>query len=481
MRGRATTAGRGRSAAYGRTRKPGAGPPATRARLRCTGAGPNAEDSVVTRVQMTIRDGGMTALARIAPGEPVADGARAALAAAGIVHGVDARAVERLAALLADPQGKGEVVVATGTPPEPGQDGRLVPWRQAHFGIGTAHADGHVDYFERGFLQPIAAGQEIATIEAPSPGTAGRDVCGRVVPPRPGRPHRERFGAGVRVAGDTAFAAIGGVLVQDAERIDVTPLFVHQGDVDLDHGNLRSEGSLQVRGSVHDGFTVAATGDVEIAGSVFAATVTAGNAIRIAEGALGGADVRAGSHVTCRHATSARIAATGTVEIRDQATWCTIRAERILVRGGRGVVFGGTLRARQQIVVERAGTAQGARTRLSAGDLGEEGAEAVRQATDAAKVGRSAQRAMRDSGRIGPGKAARLSQRADDAVLAATLRQRAALREILQNASIEIVAAIEPGVVLEFGPHRIEFPTTRPGGRFRFAADRNAIVEETLT
>lgn len=436
----------------------------------------------VTRVRISIRDGGLCATASVSPGErATADDARAAVVAAGVTHGVDGAAVARLATMLADPTAHGDVAVATGTAPQHGADGRVEVNCASHFAIGTHHPDGHIDYFERDFLQPIAAEQEIATIVAPEPGIAGRDVRGQPIAAKPGKPHRMRFGPGVRLKADTVTAAIGGVLVQDPGSLDVTPLFVHGGDVDLDHGNLRSEGSLQVRGSVQDGFTVSASGDVEISGSVFAASVTAGGALRIGEGALGGARVQSGSHLTCHHATSAQLQAVGVVDVGDQATWCKITAERIQVARGRGSAFGGVLRARQEIVVGQAGTAQGSRTLLSVGDLGDEVVEQARRSSEADKLGRVAQRAGREPGRLGRGKATRMALRADDDARGGELRQRMAQRELLRTATIEVLHTIQPGVTLQFGSHRLEFPEPRPGGRFRFDSQSDTIVEERRT
>jgi len=405
---------------------------------------------------------------------------RCELLAAGVVSGVDDGALQQFVQRLADPGYAGAMVVARGTPAVPGDDGRVECRFDPRLIPGERQEDGHIDYRERGRLQPIAADQTIGHVVPPTPGTAGCDVRGHRLDPRAGRAHDVRFGSGVRVADGSIVAARGGVLLRDARQLDVVPLFRHAGDVDYRSGNLHTEGSLEIRGDVCEGFAATASGDVAVGGTVQGGTVTAGGSVQVSLGVIGsGATIRAGAAIGCRHATSARLLAGAAVDIADHLTRCTVLAERIHLQRGRGAAVGGELRARQAIRVVDAGVADGAPTLLAVADLTSEQAELVRRTGPDARIGRAAVRAQRDNGRA-DGKARRNAQKGTDVLRDEKLRLLQRQRELLRSASIEITGTAHAGVRLRFGTstRQLDEPHTRV--RFHWDPDQNDIHEEPL-
>jgi uncharacterized protein (DUF342 family) len=426
---------------------------------------------------VTIRPDGLAAEAKVAAGPPMkAADLQAAIAEAKVVHGLDAAAIAQFAERIADPIFSGSVQIATGAAAVDGQPGRLEGEFQAAKVAGTKQGDGHIDFHERELLHPAVENQEVARIIAPIPGTPGHDVRGRVLPPRPGRPHTQRFGQGVKVDGERVIAARSGVIVCTDRLFDVLPLHLHKGDVDLASGNLHTPGSLLVQGDVHEGFAATADGDVRITGAVLDGKVSAKGSAQIDHGVMGaGCDVQAGADLHCRHATSARLQAGGSIEIGDQATHCRMFAGKILARRGRGTVFGGELHARDLIEVRVAGTPTGAATLLAVADLVDQQTELARLIAEAARLERIAARGPRGA----PGTASdqHLANRAADAVLQERQRLAGLQRELLKKARIVVADTVHPGVVLQFGATVLRVTMPTPAASFHFDPETNTIVQ----
>ncbi len=399
---------------------------------------------------------------------------------AGVRSGVDEDAVEGMVQRLADPGFDGAMVVARCTAAVPGEDGRLECDLDTHLVPGREHDDGRIDFHERGRLQPVAAAQIVGRVVAPTAGTAGQDVRGRRLEPRAGRPHAVRLGSGVRLDGDTVVAGRGGVLLHDERQLDVVPLYSHGGDVDYRSGNLHTEGSLEIRGDVREGFRATASGDVTVGGTVQGGTVEAGGSVQVAAGVLGnGSHILAGAAITCRHATSARLLAGTEVDIGDHLTQCKVTGERILLQRGRGAAVGGELRARQAIRLVTAGADGGAPTLLAVADLTSEQADLVRRTNPGARLERTAVRSQRDDGRAS-GKARRAAHRSTDAARDEKLRLLQQQRELLLSASIEVAGTAHAGVQLRFGTVTRQLDAARTRIRFHWDPQHNDIHEEPM-
>lgn len=436
---------------------------------------------VVGRLRIVVAADGLSAEVHAGKGAPCTEAElRTELTQAGVVHGLDAAAIAQLANALVPSDWSGHAVVARGTAPTPGRDGHLAVLGPPGLRPGQQFADGHIDYRERQCLLPVETDTQVATIMAPDEGVPGRSVQGRVLAAKPGVPLRVRVGPGLRQDGARLFALRGGALVLVPPLVDVVPFYVHAGDVDYKSGNLHSEGAIEVRGDVRQGFTVAATGDVRITGAVLDATLTAGGKAIVDQGVMGQhAAVTAGTDLYCRHATGAVLRAPGTITFGDQASHCRLHAGRIVATSGRGTVFGGELRAEDAIVVRTAGTAIGSPTTLVVGDVTADEAELVRQAIGELKLAdRAAQRGRNEPGR--GAKVARDVVRATNPAQQARLRLRMLQRERLRTAVVEIQDTLHAGVRIHFGERTFASDVPRHHLRLRWDEPNDRIVEENL-
>ncbi|MCA8965289.1 MAG: DUF342 domain-containing protein [Planctomycetes bacterium] len=436
----------------------------------------------MTRLVVNIAADGLSAAVKVSAG-PAATRAEldAELRRAGVVHGLDQAALQALTELLRDPAQTGEHIVARGDAPQHGADGRLDPAFTLGQIVGEVCKDGHVDFHERRLLQPIADGEHIASVHAPTAGTPGTDVRGRTLPAKPGVAARFRLGPGARLTDTNIVATRGGVILADDKSVDVVPLYQHRGDVDLESGNLHSEGSLEIAGDVCDGFAATASGDVLVHGLVQSASVTAQGSVHVDQGVLGAeSQVTAGVDLSCRHATAAQLQAGGTILVRDQLAHCRARAERILLVEGRGQAFGGELRARVSIEVSAAGTKEGAATLLAIADLLDERAGLAQLTSEAARATRVATRGDNAGGRISKGKGTRLAVRAEDRSETERLRLIARQRELLANASVVIRDVAHVGVRIQLGDLVRHIDAPRHAVRYRYDRDQHQILEEYL-
>lgn len=405
---------------------------------------------------------------------------RTALTDAGVSFGIEEAALHQLATAAAAADWSGSAVVARGEPARNGRDGFLAIVDPPGLRPGTTHQDGTIDFRERRYLLPVAADTAIATVMPPEPGRNGTTVGGRVLPAKAGAPLRLRPGPGVRLERDRLIAVRGGVLSLAPPMVDVVPLFVQGGDVDYRVGNLHTEGSVEVRGDVQQGFAVVATHDVHVVGAVLDATITAGARALVDQGVLGEhARVTAAGDLYCRHATAATLHASGMVTFGDGASHCRALGEQIVAATGRGAVFGGELRARGSIVVRTAGTGQGARTLLAVGDVSDLEAAAVREALADQKLSdRARQRGRQDGGRSV--KATRTAVRLGDPAQQAKLRIRMQQRERLRSAFVEVHETLHPGVRVQFGDKSFSTDSPRRHLRLRWDEEHDRIVEEDL-
>lgn len=215
-----------------------------------------------------------------------------ALAGAGVVAGIDEEAV-RVALMCCEPE---PVVVARARPPVPGRNGRVevlptvTPARPGRSAGQSGYAD-RVDYWEHRLIPTVEAGDVFAVVLPPTAGVPGWDVTGQDLAAPAGRPAEVTCGDGVirrpRPDGsEELVAALGGRprvqrLADCAWRVDVVPVLVHRGDVDLASGNIRFRGDVVVLGHVLERARVVALGDVRVEGNVDGAVIQADGDVAI--------------------------------------------------------------------------------------------------------------------------------------------------------------------------------------------------------
>ncbi|MDR0388266.1 MAG: FapA family protein [Treponema sp.] len=214
--------------------------------------------------------------------------------------------------------------------------------------------NGRVDFKELNIIQNVVKNQPLAKMIRPEAGTVGRTVTGKSLPAKDGRDIPPPLGENVHMAEDevTILATINGQVMLTNGKINVQPVYTVSGDVNLKTGNIIFLGTVIVTGSVEDGFSVKATGNIEVRGTVGKAELDAEGDIIVNQGinGKGVGVVRAGRSVWARFIENTQVEAGNMVSVADGIINSYVdAAKRIICHGKRAHIVGGRLRAAEEI------------------------------------------------------------------------------------------------------------------------------------
>jgi hypothetical protein len=311
-------------------------------------------------------------------------------------------------------------------------------------------------------------------------------VDGKELPVRAVREVRLRLGPGIAAAIDGTVSAgrSGVVLYSPDSSLDVVDHHLHGADVDVRSGHLVMEGTLVVRGDVQRLFSVRASGDVEIRGSVESGSVYAGGDVSIKARVHGGDTgiVSADGNLSAHHAERARLACGGLLKL-EEAVACELSAERIQVTR---CLRGGTAVAERSIVTYEAGSLHGgADTTLVAGVPLERPLLEAQGALDIAKEQRMLELRADASGRGGArAKGGKLGRAHTELKRAEIERMvaRAQRRELLlSTAHVHVLGVAHSGVAVCIGDARLLLDQPIQGARFSLDAETRLVRTERPT
>ncbi len=317
---------------------------------------------------------GMQAIFRFYP--PTAGGTKVDLneikgdlKANGIKAEVDEEAFNQF---LSDKQYCKSYVLAKGKEPEEGTDGEIKYLFNTDPSMKpTVNEDGSVDFFHLNTVTVCGKDQVVAELVPAVPGEAGYDVYGASIQPRQVKDVHFSHGPNLHVSED------GKQLISDIDghiSIIQAKIFVsgvlELDNVDTSTGNIEDyQGNLLIKGNITAGFTVKATGDIEIKGVVEGAYVEAGGQITVVRGVNGMEKgvLKAGKNVVVKYIENATVIAGENV-----TTECIINSKvtagnGIYVDGKKGFISGGNVRARYQVEAKIIGSDMGGDTVLEVG------------------------------------------------------------------------------------------------------------------
>ncbi|MGZ5008084.1 MAG: DUF342 domain-containing protein [Methylobacter sp.] len=190
-----------------------------------------------------------------------------------------------------------ERIIAQGMPPVRGIDTRfqsLVP--QIRERKPQIDERGMVNYRDLGQLIVVKQGDPLMYRTPPTKGQEGWDITGQALMPQPGKDIPFASGLqGVELDQEAALdpdhnsllvAAITGQPKLVPNGVIVEPT-IDLPVVDISTGNMRFDGTINIKGDVKDGMKISVTGDVFVGGTVEAAEIEAGGNIVIKGGVIG--------------------------------------------------------------------------------------------------------------------------------------------------------------------------------------------------
>ncbi|MFO7607917.1 MAG: FapA family protein [Candidatus Krumholzibacteriia bacterium] len=317
-----------------------------------------------------------------------------------------------------------------GEHPVPPRDGRL-EWTRDYFATGWAvdEETGAMNFWEKLERRSVAAGEVVARIHPPVPGTPGLNVYGKTIGvPKP-QQARLRAGKGVAETAEGGLrlfkAAVAGRVRVVSGVVTVDDVYTVKGDVSLETGNIHHTGCVTIGGDIKTGAVVEADGDVIVKGMLEPCTIRCGGSLTVAGGIVGDGRCRieVAGELQARYMTEAVIRAGGDVKVVGEIAHSTVETlGRVLVPEGR--IAGGTTVAWKGIRVGEAGASGSARTLLVAGcdpTLGERVGEVRERARKALAARQRVTEALRQAG--GAGAQASAAQKEAIAALKAKLEK----------------------------------------------------------
>jgi uncharacterized protein len=319
-----------------------------------------------------VMEGAMAAwLVPASGGAAVADELFDVLQAAGIEWGIDEAAVQAVSGHeLTAP-----FLVATGTEPTLSRDAAVEYLFSEDEDTEPLHPrvreDGSVDHRDVRAMYTVPAGTVVGHYLPAVPGQPGRDVFGREHQPAlPGHDTpAERFAGIDVVVGENGVDLIStraGRPVRQGARIDVVEVYTVNGDVDYSTGNVEFNGDVYVIGDVQPGFSVHATGDIRVDGTIDSGNLESGRDLVIAGGVYGHneAKITCGRNMTARFIDSADVSCGANLTVLSTIVRSTVLCRGRVTLIGRGTIVGGKVKAVSGISCSGAGSAAGVPTSL---------------------------------------------------------------------------------------------------------------------
>ncbi|MBI4569210.1 MAG: DUF342 domain-containing protein [Planctomycetes bacterium] len=313
---------------------------------------------------VTVSDDGMTAFMAVAPPpakevEKVAVGEVVSYVKEGCkIAEARREVVEELVRLFNEQpeQTRPPEIIAQGRPPVSEKHGEIV-WATDFFNPRpVAEQDGSVDFYAVSRVANVSERDLLCAVTPPVAGVPGVNAKGEPLPVGEPKPAAIKAGEGVDFQPDPAgapagkyFAARDGRVLWDRQVLAVSPIAFIPGDVDFETGNIDFKGSVDIKRSVLDNFTVKASQDVSVGQWVQAASVEAGGNLVVGAGVAGKdknvVTVRGDTKV--KYLNSAKVRAGGDVSIGAECLASEVvcngrlRAEKATVTGGTLMVFKG--------------------------------------------------------------------------------------------------------------------------------------------
>jgi uncharacterized protein (DUF342 family) len=232
-----------------------------------------------------------------------------------------------------------------------------------------ADGDEQVDFYNLSSMIRVEPGNVIAVFHEASVGANGRDIYGRIIEARPGKPTEVVLDATVTKHGDGRITAnIGGSLDLKANTLRVSRLLEVDGCVDFSIGNIKFDGTILVRDAVRDRFEVTASEDVVVEGLIEAATISAGGNFISRRGmaARNIGQIRVDGNAEAGFLNNVRGYVRGDLVVRREVMNCDLAV------GGNlscqdGVIIGGNMAVMKRARIGVVGSEGGAPTTISLG------------------------------------------------------------------------------------------------------------------
>jgi len=281
-----------------------------------------------------------------------------------------------------------QVCIAEARLPVNGKDAEYVPLVESEM-IAPPVVDDHgvADMGNTHHFLLVDVGTPLMRHVPATQGEAGMNVLGEVLTPVSGKDSDfAKKLTGVALSAEdphVLVAEIKGHPVFVRNGVNVDPV-LHVDNVDVHTGNIKFDGSLEVRGDVAVGMTIEVTGDISIRGAVERARIKSGQSIRVGGGILGGENVEAideknleytieaGADIEANFVNLSTLKAHNNIVVKEYILNSYVKAGHELLLGqsnGKGVLVGGKSEAGHHAWIKQVGNESYMPTCLTVGHL----------------------------------------------------------------------------------------------------------------
>ncbi|MBN1211682.1 MAG: DUF342 domain-containing protein [candidate division Zixibacteria bacterium] len=286
---------------------------------------------------------------------------------AGVVFGINREIIEKC---VREQDYNNPMIIASGKRPQRGEDSQFT----YHFNTQAnwtpkEDEDGRIDYKNINFIQSVEKDEILVTKIPPKPGTPGMTVKGKELKGLDGRDFPFNHGTNTRVSDDglQLLATTGGSILYLYNKVAVNNLTIINSDVDFNVGNIDCKGSVRVNGDIKAGFTIKLDGDLEVNGNVEDCVIDVKGNVMVKGGFFGKGEglMKAGGDVTLKYVEGQKILATNIYIGGEIINSKLLARERIHVKGRKGKIVGGDIKAGKEIRASELGSKAGTSTVLN--------------------------------------------------------------------------------------------------------------------
>ncbi|MGB3367039.1 MAG: FapA family protein [Acidaminobacteraceae bacterium] len=231
--------------------------------------------------------------------------------------------------------------------------------------------NGNVDFKELNLIQTTVAGQVLAEMKLPTDGISGTTVTNRTIGAKNGKAVVFKFGKNVVLSDDglALIADANGTILFEDEKISIIELLEIKGDVGVKTGNIKFSGKVIVNGNVTTGYSVECDDDLTITGIVEGATIICNGTVTIGAGIQGNdnADLTVAGDLISNFINNCKCVVKGNIETGTIMHSNVVCDSSIHIKGKRGLLVGGEVNARKEIVAKIIGSEMGTITKMRLG------------------------------------------------------------------------------------------------------------------
>lgn len=262
-------------------------------------------------------------------------------------------------------------LIAKGLPTIDGQDGKI----KYNFDMGRPllpklNEDGTVDYRELDSINTVKKDDILAEIIPPIEGTPGTGVNGEEIPYKKGRIPKLKYGKGVNLSldGNSLIADTSGLVELKSGSVSVSELLVTE-NVDSSIGNIHFDGNVIVNNDIMNGYSINATGSIEVKGAVEGGFIKSEGDILIRQGIQGynRMAIETKGNLATKFIENAIANVKGNITSEAIMHSEIFSNNNVLVLGKKGLIVGGSCRAKYEIRAKVIGSTMATTTVLEVG------------------------------------------------------------------------------------------------------------------